>query len=76
VKRRWWPQGPRVRKTNTSILQACHTLSNQPPQCHPEQAFFAQRGIWAPYPSFAVIEIFAFSTFDTGQPFSAASAYF
>jgi hypothetical protein len=30
----------------------------------------------APYPSFAVIEIFAFSTFDTGQPFSAASAYF
>jgi hypothetical protein len=29
-----------------------------------------------PYPSFAVIEILAFSTFDTGQPFSAASAYF
>jgi hypothetical protein len=28
-----------------------------------------------PYPSFALIEIFAFSTFDTGQPFSAASAY-
>jgi hypothetical protein len=28
------------------------------------------------YASFAVIEIFAFSTFDTGQPFSAASAYF
>jgi hypothetical protein len=28
------------------------------------------------YPSFAVIEIFAFNTFDTGQPFSAASAYF
>jgi hypothetical protein len=28
------------------------------------------------YPSFAVMEIFAFSTFDTGQPFSAASAYF
>jgi hypothetical protein len=28
------------------------------------------------YPSFAVIEIFAFSTFDTGHPFSAASAYF
>jgi hypothetical protein len=28
------------------------------------------------YPSFALIEIFAFSTFDTGQPFSAASAYF
>ena len=28
------------------------------------------------YASFAVIEISAFSTFDTGQPFSAASAYF
>src|ERR1700691_3092643 len=28
------------------------------------------------YPNFAVIEIFALSTFDTGQPFSAASAYF
>ncbi len=28
------------------------------------------------YSSFAVIVIFAFSTFDTGQPFSAASAYF
>ncbi len=28
------------------------------------------------YSSFAVIEIFAFSAFDTGQPFSAASAYF
>jgi hypothetical protein len=28
------------------------------------------------YPNFAVIEILAFSTFDTGQPFSAASAYF
>ncbi len=30
----------------------------------------------AAYPSLAVIEIFAFNTFDTGQPFSAASAYF
>jgi hypothetical protein len=29
-----------------------------------------------PYPSFALIVIFAFSTFDTGHPFSAASAYF
>jgi hypothetical protein len=28
------------------------------------------------YSSFAVIVIFAFSTFDTGHPFSAASAYF
>ena len=31
---------------------------------------------WVHPSSFAVIEIFAFSTFDTGQPFSAASAYF
>src|SRR6267154_5130427 len=50
------------------------------------QPFSAQRGARAvasprspkpearsPYPSFAVIEIFAFRTFDTGQPFSAAS---
>jgi hypothetical protein len=29
-----------------------------------------------PYSSFAFIVIFALSTFDTGQPFSAASAYF
>jgi hypothetical protein len=29
-----------------------------------------------PYSSFAVIVIFAFRTFDTGQPFSAASAHF
>jgi len=29
-----------------------------------------------PYSNFAVIVIFAFSTFDTGHPFSAASAYF
>ncbi len=28
------------------------------------------------YSSLAFIVIFAFSTFDTGQPFSAASAYF
>jgi hypothetical protein len=28
------------------------------------------------YSSFAIIVIFAFSTFDTGHPFSAASAYF
>lgn len=29
-----------------------------------------------PYASFAFIVIFALSTFDTGHPFSAASAYF
>src|ERR1035437_7329805 len=28
------------------------------------------------YSSFALIVIFAFNTFDTGHPFSAASAYF
>jgi hypothetical protein len=28
------------------------------------------------YPNLAVMEILAFRTFDTGQPFSAASAYF
>jgi hypothetical protein len=40
-------------------------------------AFFVTDGKLIPhYPSFAVIEIFAFNTFDTGQPFSAASAYF
>src|ERR1700733_8159382 len=33
-------------------------------------------GLPPSYPSFAVIEIFAFNTFDTGHPFSAASAYF
>src|SRR5215470_934918 len=31
--------------------------------------------IW-PYSSFAFIVIFAFNTFETGHPFSAASAYF
>ena len=61
------PQGRRVRKTNFSILQACCGLSNH--------ACFAECRR-RPYPSFAVMEIFAFSTFDTGQPFSAASAYF
>lgn len=29
-----------------------------------------------PYSSFALIVIFAFSTLETGHPFSAASAYF
>ena len=30
----------------------------------------------AAHANFAFMEIFAFNTFDTGQPFSAASAYF
>ena len=62
------PQGRRVRKTNLlfySPATACQTAAHRKTTCH-----------GAPYPSFAVIEIFAFSTFDTGQPFSAASAYF
>ena len=53
----------RVRKTYTSILQTRSHLSNL-------------RKPEAVYASFAFIVIFAFSTFDTGHPFSAASAYF
>jgi hypothetical protein len=37
---------------------------------------FTRRFADRPHPSFALIVIFAFSTFDTGHPFSAASAYF
>ncbi len=51
-----------------SPLTACQTPAPLP---KPES-----RARSPTYPSFAVIEIFAFSTFDTGQPFSAASAYF
>lgn len=40
-------------------------------QCNPKP-----RAGSPPYSSFAVIVIFAFSTFDTGHPVSAASAYF
>jgi hypothetical protein len=61
------PQGRRVRKINISILQPRHGLSNR--GC-------GSRTPDDVYPSFAVIEILAFNTFDTGQPFSAASAYF
>jgi hypothetical protein len=66
------PQGRRVRKTYSSILQACINLSNDRAKGREVEA----RNPKPPYPNFAVIEIFAFSTFDTGQPFSAASAYF
>jgi hypothetical protein len=52
------------------FLQPHQSLSNQ--RCNAT----AESRTADPYPSFAVIEIFAFSTFDTGQPFSAASAYF
>ncbi len=54
----------------------------QPLEKEPGQARLFQRTLGndnrrCSYPSsFAVIVIFAFSTFDTGQPFSAASAYF
>jgi hypothetical protein len=40
------------------------------------QDFCANSEQTQPYSSFAFIVILAFSTFDTGQPFSAASAYF
>jgi hypothetical protein len=36
----------------------------------------AGQGTTRPYSSFALMVIFAFSTFDTGHPVSAASAYF
>jgi|HubBroStandDraft_6_1064221.scaffolds.fasta_scaffold01017_13 hypothetical protein len=49
-----------------SPLPACQTPTRLP---KPENRSPA-------YPNLAVMEIFAFSTFDTGQPFSAASAYF
>jgi hypothetical protein len=64
------PQGRRVRKTNQSIFTARY----QPVK--PTTPLQPKAEGRTPYPSFAVIEIFAFSTFDTGQPFSAASAYF
>jgi hypothetical protein len=48
------------------------------PNCTAAFSCWERTGSQVPetYPSFAVIEILAFSTFDTGQPFSAASAYF
>jgi hypothetical protein len=81
------PQGRRVRKTNVSIFTALSHPVKPPaddrlwpkpfllfPLCLcGEESFPQRRRI---YPSFALIEIFAFSTFDTGHPFSAASAYF
>ena len=70
------PQGRRVRKINLYILQATHRLSNQAVERKCENGG-ADAGCRKPiYPSFAVIVIFAFRTFDTGHPFSAASAYF
>jgi hypothetical protein len=68
------PQGRRVRKTYTSILQACLNLSTAASKA--VRPKLKTREPAPPYPSFAVIEIFAFNTFDTGHPFSAASAYF
>ena len=59
----------------------CNAAAAARPPCQEDQRFYftvLPRTVkpLTPYPSFAVMEIFAFSTFDTGQPFSAASAYF
>jgi hypothetical protein len=54
---------PRVKPTVIGFLRG--------PSC-PSWLMFLQYT----YPSFAFIVILAFSTFDTGHPFSAASAYF
>jgi len=80
------PQGRRVRKTNPSILQDLEKISSRSVLAlslcaSGVNTLFRDPAIarWArfrSYPSFAFIEIFAFSTFETGQPFSAASAYF
>jgi len=61
------PRGRRVRKINFHF-----TAPSKPVK--PRRGLKRERE--STYPSFAVIEIFAFNTFDTGQPFSAASAYF
>jgi hypothetical protein len=66
------PQGRRVRKTYVFILQTRGSVSNHRFDCRMPKPEARS----PPYPSFALIEIFALSTFDTGQPFSAASAYF
>jgi hypothetical protein len=66
------PQGRRVGKTNLSIFTAPSQTVKPPLRFR----MGSPKAEAQPYPSFAVIEIFAFSTFDTGQPFSAASAYF
>src|ERR1700690_2347813 len=58
----------RVRKTYLFILQTLILVSN----CQADPRLGRS---WI-YSSFASIVIFAFSTFDTGHPFSAASAYF
>jgi hypothetical protein len=84
--------GPPCQERSTFLfLQPCPTLSNESPHHGDTEKnnviVFASLcfcvsvvkdiSVCTPtYPSFAVIEIFAFSTFDTGQPFSAASAYF
>jgi hypothetical protein len=61
----------RIRRTCISILQAQTHLSNvRVPNVLDRHRQYAR------YSSFAVIEIFAFNTFETGHPFSAASAHF
>ncbi len=64
----------------------CNAAAARRPPCQEEHFYFTamSQTVKPPspprhvelYPSFAVIVIFAFSTFDTGHPFSAASAYF
>ncbi len=59
-----------------SILQPHRTLSNRQPSIQTADSLARKKPRSGTYPSFASIEIFAFRTFETGQPFSAASAYF
>ena len=56
------------------FLQPAISLSNHGCSCRRPKP--ESRRPKLAYPSFAVIEIFAFNTFDSGHPFSAASAYF
>src|SRR3954454_4836283 len=76
------PESHRIRKTCTHILQACCRVSNCWPQvaeqasCNHQHDRGHERLVSRCHPNFAVIEIFAFRTFETGHPFSAASAYF
>ncbi len=69
-------QGRRIRKTCLSILQPLKNLSNRGRSFVDLRALSGYRQWLSPYSSFAFIVIFAFSTFETGHPFSAASAYF
>ena len=67
---------PPIRKTYTSILQTRSHVSNHREPGSLREPPCLQWLKVLPYSSFAFIVIFAFNTFDTGHPFSAASAYF